>query len=1093
MLHVCLGNDLEDLARAAVDLLEPDPLERALAGATVVVPDRVTGTFVEDVLTRRDGACAGVELVGLDALCARLFAGGASPRRLLDHDALRALLAGVLADPGLAADPDLAAPRDHVAGDPARLGQLAHALARRFLRDDRERPREAPAERWQGALHRAVFGEGGALARLAAATPASPPLRTLGQLVDDDDALAGLALPPRLVAFVGPTLAPVEARLYRRLAGRTEVALFAWTPVAPGGAPGAGPLPAWAAAERARAEALAALADGGRVEARFRPAVGGGLLAALQRALLLGADVDGAPTADGSLTAASFASRRAEVEHAAARVLLLLASDPPGGAPVQLHEVALLVPAGLDAYRPLIASIFGAAGLPVRFLAGAPDDRLVEACVALLDLVGHRCPGRPELTAVLTHPAVLLRAGLARADVVRWLDDLAVHLGLDRAQQAGTYLDAPGPDLYHAASGARRLVLGAFCEGERADEARLVSVAGEPCAPHDVAQDQRVAAARLVVLLRSLAADVRSAGDDRPLGAWGAWLAALVLAYLAPADDDEAGLLARLERRLRRLGLGLEDGAAVPFAAAAACAREVLGDLRRSGSRHLAGGVLVAEALPPLPLRQVQVLGLDEGWPGREVRDGLGPIDPGEAARRAQATLLAALGAAGEVHLSHVDVDDRGDDVPPGPLLEDVDRAVRPCVGVAWRQRPVPPIAAPCPGAALRDDLAAHLGVDPAGSLPPLERLRDEVAPATRAVVDAALGLDGCDVPPAPPGGREDVVEVSVAELKRFLRSPLQETARRAGLREPGEDGADGEPLEVAALDRAVLLREVFVAGWNAALARGRDLDPALAEAHAAMLAREERLGRRVPTRAFLAAARRQQQAVLRAWRLNLRERLDPRERQQPLRHVRLGGVAAPGAPEEVEPALDLPVDLPGETGTRRVTVRVSGRLPLLLGDRSAAVSLGASPGWSEVAFVEGALAHIILAAADLRTGAPFRAFHVCPEWQRAPWKPAALGPLDAAEARAWLADLARDLLVGQWTLLPIEAVLAFQGKGLPSLRQKVLDLRDAERGRASFRYGPLGRLRDFAPPDEATARALAERRLGLYRELRRRAEGAAS
>ncbi|MBX3470955.1 MAG: exodeoxyribonuclease V subunit gamma, partial [Planctomycetes bacterium] len=649
MLRVWLSNDLTELALAAGALLEPDPLERALAGATVVVPDRVLGTFFEDALTRRDGACAGLDLLDLEALCARLLAEADPPRRLVDADLLRGLLVDALADLADLDDPDLAPVRDYLAPDPGRAGALAGLLARRFLSYDRERPdllrawREAPpadpVARWQRALFLRALD---ALARLEARRPGLAPALTLGQLARDPAALDGLPVPPRLVVFVGPTLAPAEAALLARLAERTEVDLFAHTPRVPcaelappgvdlaalpplaaPGPPPEGPLAAWLQADHARVEALIALAgrDPARVRGCFRVPAGDGLLARLQRALLLGR-TDAGAAGDGSLTTSSFTGKRAEVEHAAGRVLTLLAADDAlpdttspetesKSRPVQLHEVALLVPAGLDAYRPLIASVFGAAGLPVRFLAGAPDDRLVEACEALLALVGDPCPERPALAAVLTHPAVLLRAGLGRAEVVRWLDDLPVRLGLDRAQQAGTYLDDAGPDLFHACGGARRLVLGAFCEGERVDEERLVSLEGEACAPLDVAQDQRPAAARFALLVASLTADVRAAAAPRPLAAWGAWLAALVGAYLAPADDGEEALLERLQRRLRRLGADDDAGApAVAFAVAAACARDVLGDLRRGGSRHLAGGVLVAERLPPLPLRQVQVLGL---------------------------------------------------------------------------------------------------------------------------------------------------------------------------------------------------------------------------------------------------------------------------------------------------------------------------------------------------------------------------------------------------------------------------------------------------------------------------------------------------
>ncbi|MGE0709546.1 MAG: exodeoxyribonuclease V subunit gamma [Planctomycetota bacterium] len=1146
MLRVCLSNDLGELAAAMAELLPPDPLERVLVGATVVVPDRVHGTFVEDVLARRDGVCAGVDFLSGEAFAARVCAGAA---RLVEHGVLRGLLVDLLAAPG--SEPELAPVRAYVAGDPRRLAQLAGLLARRFLVYDRERPALLRAWRageetgegvaaWQRALYLRVFGPGGALSRLAASEPEAAPRRALSDLLEDEQALAALEAPAWVVALIGPTLSPTQARLYERLAERSEVHLFAHTPAVPWGelAPaelrGAvacedaawfGPLAAWREPERARLAALVALAGRAGVSGRFVAPRGEGLLGALQRAVLSGGA--GAAQDDGSLRAASFASRRAEVEHALEQVLALLereaAPRPSPGRPAQLHEVALLAPAGLDAYRPLIDSVFADAGVPVRFLVGAPDDRLHEACRALLDLIGHPCPGRAELSAVLLHPAVLRRADLARADVLRWLDELAIHLGLDRAQQAGTYLDGPGPDLFHAERALQRLTLGAFCEGERRDEERLVSLAGDPVPPFDVGQEQRAAVARFALLVRSLRADAEAARQPRPLAAWGAWLAALITGTLAGEDDDEESLLISLERRLRRLGPtgeaagegtgegageGAEEGPAdqgpgagpaVELATAVGCAQEALSELGRAGSRHLAGGVLVAESLPPLPLRQLHVLGLADGFPARETRDGLDlrgdPADdeptPGRAAR---AALLASLSAAAEVHLSYVDLDGNGEEVFPSPILDDLRRAARqlldPDAGARWlRAHPAPArlprLEREAGPAELREHLLKHLGLDgPDAPLPPLERLRGEVAPATRAVVDQVLGRTDCDVI-APGVGAAEVIDVSVAQLRRFLASPLQETARQVGLSERLEpEQQETEPQGITPLDQAVLLREVFVNAWNRALEEEGELEATLDLEHARMLEREERRGRRVPTRVFLRLLRGSQREVLAAWAMNLGAHLGSRG-AQPLRTIRLGGVTGVAGGDEVEDALELPIQLPGELpGGRRVTARISGRLQLLVADRAASVVLRSSTSWKETAFVEGALTHVLLAATGLRADQAFRVLQLRSVGAAKPYPQAReLLPLGRDEARAYLSELVADLLVGQWEPLPLEAVLDWEARRRMPLREEVLRARD---GRfASCRYGPLSRLEGFAPPDEERAQALAMRRLGLYFRLR--------
>jgi exodeoxyribonuclease V gamma subunit len=96
-------------------------------------------------------------------------------------------------------------------------------------------------------------------------------------------------------------------------------------------------------------------------------------------------------------------------------------------------------------------------------------------------------------------------------------------------------------------------------------------------------------------------------------------------------------------------------------------------------------------------------------------------------------------------------------------------------------------------------------------------------------------------------------------------------------------------------------------------------------------------------------------------------------------------------------------------------------------------------------------------------------------------------GALSRDEATMWLRAVTRDLLAGPHAyFLPCEAILARQ-RAAPS--SAIVDWLERARGRlgdaddrGSLRsaYGPVPRVREYAAPDESTARAMADRRFGL-------------
>ena len=140
------------------------------------------------------------------------------------------------------------------------------------------------------------------------------------------------------------------------------------------------------------------------------------------------------------------------------------------------------------------------------------ESRLLEAALLLLDLpLGEFT--RPEVLKVLTHPAVCGR--FPDADPERWRTwclDLEVVRGADRDDQAGTYIDR---EVFHWDQGLRRLALGAFMTGPAPGDDRPFRLEGAEYSPFDQPADALADVARLLLLVRSLAADVRYARSAR--------------------------------------------------------------------------------------------------------------------------------------------------------------------------------------------------------------------------------------------------------------------------------------------------------------------------------------------------------------------------------------------------------------------------------------------------------------------------------------------------------------------------------------------------------------------------------------------------
>ena len=89
---------------------------------------------------------------------------------------------------------------------------------------------------------------------------------------------------------------------------------------------------------------------------------------------------------------------------------------------------------------------------------------------------------------------------------------------------------------------------------------------------------------------------------------------------------------------------------------------------------------------------------------------------------------------------------------------------------------------------------------------------------------------------------------------------------------------------------------------------------------------------------------------------------------------------------------------------------------------------------------------------------------------------------IDRERARGYLSDVLADMLGGPHAyLLPCEAVFAYMGEKRTPVAESVRAMVEDGKRPCSSEWGPV---RDFAlydPPDETLARAMIDRRFGLF------------
>jgi exodeoxyribonuclease V gamma subunit len=842
---------------------------------------------------------------------------------------------------------------------------------------------------------------------------------------------------------------------------------------------------------------------------------------------------------DRSLTVLACPGIRREVETIAAEIWSLVEEDEKSAAgqgrpPLRFNDIAVILPAGeIATYQAHTASVFGETyEIPCNLvdLPLSSESRLVEAAGLLLKLPFGRFT-RQDVLRVATHPCVIGRFPDADPEQwVAWCDRLAVFHGADHEDHCDTYIER---DLCNWDQGVKRLALGAFLSGRQSGDERVYESAGERYLPEEAPAGSLESAAGFAALVRSLIEDARFCrGRTLAMSDWIRFFQALFQSYFVPqSEEDERALMhcRGAAEALEELGLGDQKvGYRIPYELVTGFLSSVSG----GKGQYLADGVVVSSFLPmrAIPFRVVFVAGLGEGkFPAAEPRD---PLDLRQARRHAGDVsprerdkymfLETLLCARERLYLSYVARDPLvGDELSPSSVIRELRQLLeRGYLGKDGFMALVrtPPLRrfdessetlARLAPAALAESQARDLGLDlrrhTKGHIPSGIALRETLDPGAWNLLASRLSLAE---PPEPPaivapgvGAPIETVAVSLSSLRKFLECPLQGAARAyLKLRDDDEEDAlsrDNEDLEARLLPKIMLMRRAFLDAVEQVAARsssGEPPDRVLARVYDERAALGELEGD-MPTGPFAVAERERNLRVLQRWWTVFQSFVPPGD----LRIYRFGRAEEHAVVDEVLGPLVLE-DV--AAGSRRIRVEIFGQTNPVTAAPSGSVLLlnhktdGGKPAQIRLQrdSLRVFLDQLMLAASGVRPPEEYRAYAAVadsdPEEGHSSYTEV-FDPVSREEASRFLAGLCGEMLSGgNDRLLPCEAVFEFQRDPSRSVVELVDKLRHNDRPpySYSFRHGPVTWPETYPPPEEAAARALIERRFGLYfRKQKRR------
>jgi exodeoxyribonuclease V gamma subunit len=799
-----------------------------------------------------------------------------------------------------------------------------------------------------------------------------------------------------------------------------------------------------------------------------------------------------------------------------------------GNASIRFHEIAVLIPdASLDSYLPHLESVFERQHripLEIANRRFVQQSRVAEAVELLLALPLGRFT-RDEVVRLLTHPAVI--GGESELEIERWsawCAEAGVVFGADREHLRNTYLSG---DLYHWDQALRRMALGVFMTGERSGDLRLAKAGGGAYLPLELGQDAGGSVMRLVRMARGLIADALALGGAQlTLPEWSRAIAAYISRYVPEGDAEAARVRGWCLQAIAEMAPDDFTAGPAGYEIAREVAAEAIGKAESAHGQIRGRGVAVGsmDSLRSIPFRAVFVMGLGETiFPARERRDPLdltvGARSAGDvtASERDRYLFLEAILAARErIFLSYVNRNSQtGETLEPSAVLRELEYILRGYLDEAslanltirhpvsrydlsyFRELPNAPTDGVHPelksfdSDALRGAKMASLrkcAEQLAGPLPlpgrddPLIKYLPE---AIRPTVGHAIGLLTPPDTAAAGEAAPEEITISLAALRRYLECPLQGAARYAmGLNDDedeAEESAEDEPLERSALDRVMLLREVFE--------QGSGLDTPSRDRIWSEKFKIAAMHGRAPAGVFGDAAREADRAALEQWYAQALQAGAGDLTQ--FAQVRMGADDEfARAAETLDPLiLEVSISEPGgKVGKRRV--RIQGTLGLLHRQRQRGpfdmgVLAIARDQAKAADFLRLALGVAALAAAGAPIAPEFNAAVVTAP-KKNPQAAAAhqIAAPTPAQARKYLADLVSDLLsTGNDRFIPIEAVekarqAIREGRPEEALFDEVEAVRDEQGHKTRSAYGPVrdAWLRFEAPDGDEIARIIRRR-----------------
>ena len=825
---------------------------------------------------------------------------------------------------------------------------------------------------------------------------------------------------------------------------------------------------------------------------------------------------------DGSIRFLQCPGVRRELQIAADAIWSMMrrvtaSGDTTAVAPLRLHQIAIVLPEGVrDRYLAQIESVFaGAHRLPINIVDRrfASESRVAEAVDLLLKLPLGRFT-RGEMIRLLTHPAIVGSEGEPYAEAwAEWCRRLGVHFGADEHAFDGTYVE---PKLYHWDYALKRLALGIFMTGEPATEARVYrDAAGREYLPFETVADESEGVAIMVRKARALIGDAQAlTAGELDFAAWRTVLTRLVATYVNPPDRDGARVRDAIVGAIESMYPDGIRGEAVPYEIVFELAQTRIVEVQSEHGIYAENGIVVGSlsALRSIPFRVTFMLGLGEAdFPARAQRD---PLDLRQAHRRAGdvspaerdrymflETLLAARDC---IFLSYIARDAQtGEALEPSAVIRDLQFILRGMIGSealdrltiahpvsAHDRRYFADLARPederdqrletfdrnarhdAQMAVLREDRESRCepvpeelsGNDVIDRLGEVARAR--IAPHLRIITP----------PPIIAIHDDSRVRLSLAALRHYLECPLQGAARHAlGMSEDDEGDevdADEEPISRSRLDKAIVLRDAL---WRA---HGKHEN--LADCYDE-ICRTRVLEGSSPIGPFAQADRNSdlshlENAIAQAKDLGI-PNLDGWQR------IALGGTDEFA---EVESSLDpivLEVDFVRADGRRVTAIEVGGRVGPVSPRMDRSFKLIARKDVKVADFLDGGFGAVALAAAGAKMPTEFMATVLGSEIKKKPNHTRTIVMPTEAEARAYLTQLAVDLLSsGNDYFLPIEAVeevLPYRDGGGSEIAAAIRSVSGKQRTPCRSDYGPVRHARTFRAPIAEIKSGLIERRFG--------------